>query len=65
MFNAASAAGGHDAELLRIDFEQLRDEVAAAGFKVTEDANFVFKPFGCLRSVIHLDHPTIKGQVDR
>ena len=43
LVNARAAVGGHDLKELRVDAEELGNEVAAARFEVAEDADLVVK----------------------
>ena len=61
--DARAATGGDEAKLVAIGLEHLGDEIAAALFEVTQDADFVIEAFLGFGAVIDLYHPAIEGQV--
>jgi hypothetical protein len=59
-----AAVGGDDFECGRVRFQEARDEVAAAVFKVLEHTDFIGKTFGGLVSAESLVDPAIKTDAD-
>ena len=64
MLHAGAAVGGNDAKIVLVRFQQPRHKVAAARLEVAQDMHFIGEPFVGLGTVVDLDHPAIKAEMD-